>query len=193
MIIVFEGGDQAGKKTQSTLLAKKLKTARIKTKLFSFPDYSTPIGKEINKYLHGKRKFAPQVIHWLLSANRWEKIDEIKKAQEQNSILIMNRYTESNLIYGLVNGLKLEWLENLDKDLPRSNLVIVLDVSQKESFNRKKSNRDKFEKNKDFSQSISKMYKKIAKKKKWQIIDATQSKKHVHDEVMKIFRKKIGI
>ena len=193
MIIVFEGGDQAGKKTQSTLLAKKLKTARIKTKLFSFPDYSTPIGKEINKYLHGKRKFAPQVIHCLLSANRWEKIDEIKKAQEQNSILIMNRYTESNLIYGLVNGLKLEWLENLDKDLPSSNLVIVLDVSQKESFNRKKSNRDKFEKNKDFSQSISKMYKKIAKKKKWQIIDATQSKKHVHDEVMKIFRKKIGI
>ena len=193
MIIVFEGGDQAGKKTQSTLLAKKLKTARIKTKLFSFPDYSTPIGKEINKYLHGKRKFARQVIHCLLSANRWEKIDEIKKAQEQNSILIMNRYTESNLIYGLVNGLKLEWLENLDKDLPRSNLVIVLDVSQKESFNRKKSNRDKFEKNKDFSQSISKMYKKIAKKKKWQIIDATQSKKHVHDEVMKIFRKKIGI
>ena len=133
------------------------------------------------------------MIHCLLSANRWEKIDEIKKAQEQNSILIMNRYTESNLIYGLVNGLKLEWLENLDKDLPRSNLVIVLDVSQKESFNRKKSNRDKFEKNKDFSQSISKMYKKIAKKKKWQIIDATQSKKHVHDEVMKIFRKKIGI
>ena len=193
MIIVFEGGDQAGKKTQSTLLAKKLKTARIKTKLFSFPDYSTPIGKEINKYLHGKRKFAPQVIHCLLSANRWEKIDEIKKSQEQNSILIMNRYTESNLIYGLVNGLKLEWLENLDKDLPRSNLVIVLDVSQKESFNRKKSNSDKFEKNKYFSQSISKMYKKIAKKKKWQIIDATQSKKHVHDEVMKIFRKKIGI
>ena len=193
MIIVFEGGDQAGKKTQSTLLAKKLKSARIKTKLFSFPDYSTPIGKEINKYLHGKRKFAPQVIHCLLAANRWEKIDEIKKAQKQNSIVIMNRYTESNLIYGLVNGLKLEWLENLDKGLPRSNLVIVLDVSQKESFNRKKSNRDKFEKNKDFSQNISKMYKKIAMKKKWQIIDATQSKQQVHDEVMKVFRKKIGI
>jgi len=193
MIIVFEGGDQAGKKTQSTLLVKKLKSARIKTKLFSFPDYSTPIGKEINKYLHGKRKFAPQVIHCLLAANRWEKIDEIKKAQKQNSIVIMNRYTESNLIYGLVNGLKLEWLENLDKGLPRSNLVIVLDVSQKESFNRKKSNRDKFEKNKDFSQNISKMYKKIAMKKKWQIIDATQSKQQVHDEVMKVFRKKIGI
>ena len=99
MIIVFEGGDQAGKKTQSTLLEKKLKSAKIKTKLFSFPDYSTPIGKEIDQYLHGKRKFSPQVIHCLLAANRWEKVDEIKKAQQRNSIVIMNRYRESNLVY----------------------------------------------------------------------------------------------
>ena len=103
MIVTFEGGDQAGKKTQSALLAKRLKSLKIKTKLFSFPDYSTPIGKEIDKYLHGKRKFPPQTIHTLLAANRWEKVDEIKKAQEKNSVVIMNRYAESNLVYGLAN------------------------------------------------------------------------------------------
>ena len=112
MIVVFEGGDQAGKKTQSALLEKRLKLAKIKTKLFSFPDYTTPIGKEISRYLDGKRKFPPQVIHCLLSANRWEKIDEIRKSQEKNSVIIMNRYRESNLVYGLVNGLKLDWLES---------------------------------------------------------------------------------
>ena len=193
MIIVFEGGDQAGKKTQSTLLEKKLKSAKIKTKLFSFPDYSTPIGKEIDQYLHGKRKFSPQVIHCLLAANRWEKVDEIKKAQQRNSVIIMNRYRESNLVYGLVNGLKLDWLENLDLGLPKSDLVIVLDVPQTESFSRKRSNRDRFEKNKDFSQNISKTYKKMAKKNKWKIIDATKSKQEVHQSIMKIFGKKIGI
>ena len=51
MIIVIEGGDQAGKLTQSTLLEKALKKRKIKTKLFHFPDYKTPIGKEIRKYL----------------------------------------------------------------------------------------------------------------------------------------------
>ena len=193
MIIVFEGGDQAGKKTQSALLEKKLKLAKIKTVLFSFPDYSTPIGKEINKYLHGKRKFPPQVIHCLLAANRWEKLDEIKKAQQKNSIVIMNRYRESNLVYGLVNGLKLEWLENLDSGLPKSDLVIVLDVPQTESFSRKRSNRDRFEKNKDFSNKISKTYRKMAVKKKWKIVDATKSKQEVHEDIMKIFGKKIGI
>ena len=193
MIVVFEGGDQAGKKTQSELLEKTLKTAKIKAKLFSFPDYSTPIGKEINKYLHGKRKFPPQVIHCLLAANRWEKLDEIKKAQQKNSVIIMNRYRESNLVYGLVNGLKIDWLENLDVGLPKSDLVIVLDVSQNESFNLKRANRDRFEKNKDFSQRISKTYRKIAKQKKWKIVNATKSKHEVHEDIMKIFGKKIGL
>ena len=193
MIVVFEGGDQAGKKTQSELLEKKLKTAKIKVKLFSFPDYSTPIGKEINKYLRGKRKFPPQVIHCLLAANRWEKLDEIKKAQQKNSVIIMNRYRESNLVYGLVNGLKIDWLENLDAGLPKSDLVIVLDVSQNESFTRKRANRDRFEKNRDFSQRISKTYRKMAKQKKWKIVNATKSKREIHEDIMKIFGKKIGL
>ena len=193
MIVTFEGGDQAGKKTQSALLAKRLKSLKIKTKLFSFPDYSTPIGKEIDKYLHGKRKFPPQTIHTLLAANRWEKVDEIKKAQEKNSVVIMNRYAESNLVYGLANGLKLAWLEGLDAGLPKSDLVIVLDVPQNESFKRKKQNRDKFEKNAKFSQTISRTYRKLAKKKRWKIIDATQSKNDVHQDIMRVFSRKIGI
>ena len=193
MIVTFEGGDQAGKKTQSALLAKRLKSLKIKTKLFSFPDYSTPIGKEIDKYLHGKRKFPPQTIHTLLAANRWEKVDEIKKAQEKNSVVIMNRYAESNMVYGLANGLKLPWLEGLDAGLPKSDLVIVLDVPQNESFKRKKQNRDKFEKNAKFSQTISRTYRKLAKKKRWKIIDATQSKDDVHQDIMRVFSRKIGI
>jgi dTMP kinase len=193
MIIVIEGGDQAGKLTQSTMLEKALKKRKIKTKLFHFPDYKTPIGKEIRQYLDGKRKFSPQVIHCLLSANRWEKLEQIKQAQEKNSVLIMNRYYHSNLVYGLANGMKEKWLENLDAGLPKADLVILLDVSQKESFNRQKTNRDKFEKNEEFLRKISKIYKITAKKKRWKIIDATKSKQEVHEEIMKTFSKKIGL
>jgi dTMP kinase len=172
MIVVIEGGDQAGKLTQSTLLEKALKKRKVKTKLFHFPDYTTPVGKEIRKYLDGKRKFPPQVIHCLLAANRWEKLDEILAAQEKNSVLIMNRYYHSNLIYGLANGMKQKWLENLDLGLPKANLVILLDVTQKESFSRSPRNekgkimkRDKFEKNEQFSRKISEIYRTTAKKK----------------------------
>jgi len=193
MIVAIEGGDQAGKKTQSRMLADALKKSKVKTKIFSFPDYSTPIGKQIRRYLDGKTKFPPQVIHCLLAANRWEKLEEIKKADQKNSVLIMNRYYHSNFVYGIVNGMKLDWLENLDKGLPQSDLVIVLDVSQKEAFSRKNSKRDVFEKNKLFSQKISKAYRKLAKKKHWKLIDASGSKQDVHNQIIKVFAKKIRI
>ena len=201
MIIVIEGGDQAGKLTQSILLEKALKKRKIKTKLFHFPDYETPIGKEIRRYLDGKRKFLPQVIHCLLAANRWEKLDTILVAEEKNSVLIMNRYYHSNLVYGLANGLKQKWLESLDEGLPKADLVILLDVTQKESFSRtpqnkiggKKMKRDKFEKNKEFSIKISNLYRTVGKKKHWKIIDATMSKEKIHEEILKTFSKKLGI
>ncbi len=193
MIIVIEGGDQAGKKTQTALLAKALKKRKIKTTTFSFPDYKTPIGKEIAKYLNGKRKFPPQVIHCLLAANRWEKLNEILEAKSKNSVLIMNRYYQSNLIYGLANGMKREWLENLDAGLPKADLIILLDVTQRESFSRKKTNRDKFEKNGEFLRKISKTYRTIAKKEHWTIINASKPKHEVHKDILKVFTKKIGI
>ncbi|MBA0908657.1 MAG: dTMP kinase [Nitrosarchaeum sp.] len=193
MIVVIEGGDQAGKKTQTELLLKVLKKRKIKTALFSFPDYTTPIGKEIQKYLGGKRKFPPQVIHCLLAANRWEKLHDILAAQSKNSVLIMNRYYQSNLIYGLANGMKREWLVNLDVGLPKADLVILLDVTQKESFNRKKTNRDKFEKNEKFIQKISKIYRITAKKEHWKIINASKSKLEVHKDILQVFTKKIGL
>jgi len=193
MIIVIEGGDQAGKLTQSTLLEKALKKRKIKTKVFHFPDYKTPIGKEIRKYLDGKRKFTPQVIHCLLAANRWEKLNEILAAQEKNSVLIMNRYYHSNLVYGIANGMKPKWLENLDAGLPKADLVILLDVTQKESFHRQKTRRDKFEKNENFLRKISKIYLITAKKKHWKIIDASKSKQEIHERILKIFSKKIGL
>ncbi len=193
MIVVIEGGDQAGKKTQTELLFKALKKRKIKTKTFSFPDYSTPVGREIAKYLSGKRKFPPQTIHCLLAANRWEKLNQILKAKSKNSVLIMNRYYQSNLVYGLANGMKQNWLENLDAGLPKADLVILLDVSQKESFHRKKTKRDKFEKNEKFLKKISKIYQDTAKKKQWKIIDASKSKEEVHQEILKKFSKKIGL
>jgi dTMP kinase len=183
MIIVIEGFDQAGKKTQSKLLADFLKTRHKKSIIFSFPDYTTPIGKEIKNFLNGKRKFIPPVIHCLLAANRWERSKDIKEALSKNYVVIMNRYYQSNLVYGKVNGLDLKWLENLDRGLPKENMVILLDVKISDSFSRKKQRRDKFEKDKTFAIKIADTYRKLAKKYGWYVVNASQNKGQVHQEV----------
>jgi len=186
MIIVLEGLDQAGKGTQSKLLSNALKAKKLKCKIFNFPDYSTPLGREIKYYLSGKRKFPPQVIHCLLAANRWEKSKEIEDALSKNYIIIMNRYYQSNLVYGVTNGLDLEWLSNLDAGLPKEDLVIVLDVEPTDSFSRKKDRRDKFEKNKEFAQKIVNTYRTLAKELGWEVVDASQTKTQVHQSIMAI-------
>jgi len=191
LIIVIEGFDQAGKKTQSKLLAEFLKKKNIKSKIFSFPDYDTPIGREIKNYLSDKREFTPQVIHCLLAANRWERSKEIKKILSQKTVVIMNRYYQSNLVYGTVNGLDLKWLDNLDKGLPKEDLVILLDVNPTDSFSRKKEQRDKFEKNKEFARQITKTYKKFAKKFGWYVVNASRDKQEIHNDIKQIISKYI--
>lgn len=73
-IIVIEGIDKAGKTTQANLLLNKLNSYKYhKYVKFDFPDYSTPVGKEIKQFLDGKRDYPDEVKMMLLSANRWEK------------------------------------------------------------------------------------------------------------------------
>jgi dTMP kinase len=189
MIIVIEGFDQAGKKTQSKLLGDFLKTRNKKSMIFNFPDYTTPVGKEIKNFLSGKRKFPTQVIHCLLAANRWERSKDIQDALSKNYVVIMNRYYQSNLVYGTVNGLDLKWLENLDKGLPKEDIVILLDVKVSDSFSRKKQRRDKFEKDKTFALKIASTYRKLAKKYHWNIVNASQSKEQVHQQIQKTILK----
>lgn len=193
MIIVLEGFDQAGKTTQSKLLAKALRIKKKKCKIFNFPDYTTPVGKEIRRYLSGKRKFPPQVIHCLLAVNRLEKLSEMKDYISKKYVLIMNRYYQSNLVYGTVNGLDLKWLTNLDSSLPKADLVIILDVVVKDSFSRKKNRRDRFEQDKKFARKIALTYKKLAKKFGWKNVDASRTKYEVHQSIMKIVSKKLKL
>ncbi len=184
MIIVIEGTDQAGKYTQTRLLAERL-GKHHKTTVFDFPDYTTPIGREIREYLDNRRNFPPQVIHCLLSANRWEKLKEIETSVNNDHIVIMNRYYQSNIAYGLANDLDQAWLENLDAGLPQPDVVFFLDISPNESFERQHRSRDKFEADADFLSKVAVHYKRLAESYNWKIINATQPKEEIHKLILK--------
>src|ERR671927_932214 len=105
-IIVIEGTDKAGKGSQSRMLAETLKASGKVCVILDFPDYTTPIGMEIKAFLEGKRdNYTAEVKHLLFSANRWEKKKEIESMLENGTIIIMNRYWQSNLVYGVANGI----------------------------------------------------------------------------------------
>ncbi|MBA3976689.1 MAG: dTMP kinase [Nitrosopumilus sp.] len=175
-LIIIEGLDKSGKTTQSKLLFEfysKLYPGHVS--LFNFPDYTTRIGREIRLFLEGKIHYNDEVKHILLSANRWEKKSEIETLRNQGNIVILNRYYQSNLAYGLSNGMDLDWLINLDSGLPKEDMVIVLDIDPSISYKRGIENNfklDEFEKNKGFLEKARKNYLNLAKKFNWIVISS---------------------
>jgi dTMP kinase len=139
----------------------------------SFPDYDTPIGKEIKSFLSARRSYPTELQHLLFAANRWEKSDEIKSSLQAGQTIIVNRYTESNLAYGRANGLGIDWLANLEKGLPRADLVIVLDASPRSlSSRRPGSSKDSYERSSALQAKAQKAYRELARERGWKLIDA---------------------
>ena len=189
-IIVFEGIDKAGKTTQAKLLEKKLGSKCVR---IDFPDYSTPVGKEIKQFLDGKRNYPDEVKMILLSANRWEKKGEIEKMVSKGTTVIMNRYYQSNLVYGISKGLKLDWLLSLDKGLPKADLVIVIDIRPKTLASRSKNVVDTFEKDLELIRRVKKNYRILANKFNWRTVEGEKSVDEVHGQVLRIVRKFVKI
>ena len=189
-IIVFEGIDKAGKTTQAKLLEKELGSKCVR---IDFPDYTTPVGKEIKQFLDGKRNYPDEVKMMLLSANRWEKKGEIEKMVSKGTTVIMNRYYQSNLVYGISKGLKLDWLLSLDKGLPKADLVIVIDIRPQTLVSRSKNVVDTFEKDLELIRQVKKNYKILANKFNWRTVEGEKSVDEVHNQVLRIVRKIVKI
>jgi dTMP kinase len=191
-IIVIEGTDKAGKTIQSRMLMEALKVSGKICVTLDFPDYTTPIGMEIRAFLDGRRDYPAEVKHLLFSANRWEKKKEIESMIENGTIVIMNRYWQSNLIYGAASGMDTSWLLRLDKGLPKEDIVLVLLVNTSVSTKRAET-QDVFEADAQLAARAYKNYLKFAKQYKWKVLDGSKSKDQVHQEIMKVIRKELKV
>jgi len=184
--IDLEGIDQSGKQTQARLLLREFQRKGMKTVSLDFPVYSSAIGKEIRGFLEGKRKYGLHAVHMLYSLNRWENQDRIVQALDSADIVVTDRYTPSNLAYGLAKGLKLEWLVNLDLGLPEPDKIIVLDVPVEFSFNRKRKSRDLHENNRVLLHRVRRNYLSLARRLGWLVVDATRPAPNVHAEILEM-------
>jgi dTMP kinase len=187
-IVVLEGIDKSGKTTQSKLLVDYVSsTTGLKAVQMNFPNYSTFSGIEIHRHLKGQTLYNPYALHVLFALNRYEEKPFIERLLEEGSIIVMNRYYQSNIIYGLADGItRHEWLESLDGEMPQANLIVILDISVEESMSRN-SNPDINEQDKNYLRRVRSYFLKYADAYGWKIVDANnKSKEEIHKEVIKI-------
>lgn len=187
-IIALEGPDKAGKMTQSKLLVDSLRKSGIISVVMDFPDYSTPIGMEISAFLEDKRDYSNEVKHMLMSANRWERKREIESLVKTGTIVVINRYYQSNLVYGISNGLNIDWLLNLDKGLPKEDIAIVINISPS-TVKLRTEKLDLFERSEKLLLAVNKNYSKLAKRFSWKIISGDNSKEQVHQDILNLLKR----
>jgi len=184
-LIVLEGIDKAGKNTQAKLLAENLRRQGKTVNRISFPDYTTPLGREIKRFLMGKVEFRPEIRQLLYVANRWEKGVDISRWLREGNYVIADRYSQANLVYGMANGLDLKWMLALEEGLPKANLVLVLDISPEVAVKRERG-KDVYEKDIEFQRRIRSLYLELGRRLGWRIIDGEREAKDVAKDVFRL-------
>lgn len=145
-LIVIEGTDCSGKQTQTDILVNNLKKLGYKAISFGFPNYASPTGKIIGEAYLGKHSPSyftegiinvdPKISSLYYAADRAYNIDIIKRYLDNDYVVVLNRYVESNMAFqgGKIKDIKkrnmmYEWLDNLEfvlLDLPRPDYVLFL-------------------------------------------------------------------
>jgi len=194
-LIVLEGINASGKKTQAELLVHNLKRIGRKAVLIDFPSYETPVGKLIASYLKGyfgaRSKVPPQFASLLYALDRYSRKPEIEDFLRNGYTVVLDRYTQANLAFQTA-GLSaqrrknmLAWIEKVEEGLPKADVVVFLDVppSQSASLLEKRKSKirgvrkDIHEKDAYYAKAVYDNYLRLAKEKRWLAIKCMEKGK----------------
>jgi dTMP kinase len=182
-LIVVDGIDQSGKKTQTRLLVRRIQRQGIHCVSWDFPAYQTPVGRVLKAYLAVRERPYFHAVHLLYAANKWEVAKKVADQMEHGGVLVANRYTPSNLAYGVAHGLSLRWLRMLEVGLPIPTRIFILDVPVKTSFGRKKQSRDVHEEDSAYLQKVRRSYLRLARKYHWRVVNGNADPLSVHEVI----------
>jgi dTMP kinase len=141
-LIVIDGGDGCGKATQAKKLYESLKEENYNVHLISFPDYESDYSVFVKSYLDGtfgeNGAINPKIASLFFAMDRYAAFQTKYNSllDQEDAILICDRYTTSNELYQVVRYEKataqdqfLQWLENFEYrllELPKPDLLIML-------------------------------------------------------------------
>lgn len=154
VLIAFEGIDGAGKRTQTDLLARRLRRLGRRVVIFDFPQYGRPSAYFVEQYLQGKygssRSVSPYQASLFYALDRFSVATAIRKALSRGAVVISNRYVGSNMAHqgaGIRSAAERKkffvWVRQLEFDIiglpkPTSNLVLALPAQRGQQRTQKK-------------------------------------------------------
>lgn len=145
-IINIEGTDGCGKHTQSEKLVEALKEMGKDVITQSFPNYDSPSSSAVKMYLGGEFGDTASCLDAYQASVLFavDRLCTMKKLDTENKVVVLDRYTNSNLTFQNTKILdakerdKFEkWLLNFEFEtlkLPKPDVVIFLDMPAEKSI-----------------------------------------------------------
>lgn len=138
-LVVIEGIDSSGKKTQAKELVEKLEDEGEKVKYVEFPSYgSSELGEVVSKFLRGefgeRSELSVEVISMFYAMDRYQFREEYEEFLSEGGIIVANRYSQSNIAFqsaeyeGQEFDEIVEWLKKLESRLPQPDQVFIMDM-----------------------------------------------------------------
>ena len=192
LLIAFEGLDQSGKQTQAERVQEFVLKRGRQCRLVSFPDYTTAIGSEISKALHGERDYGPDVMQLMYVANRYERRGEMANWLEHGTVLVCDRYRASSVAYGEAQGLDPAWLRDMQRNLPTPDLTILLDIAPDTAVQRKATGRDRYERDLALLSRVRESYHRQAAQEGWLTLNGERPRDDVSADVLSAVEKRLA-
>jgi dTMP kinase len=192
-LIAFEGLDQSGKQTQAGALHEALTAAGRTCELLSFPDYTSAIGTELHRALHGERDYAPDVMQLLYVANRYEVKAQIQGWLAEGRVILCDRYVASSIAYGEAQGLDSAWLLDIQRFLPPADLTILLDIAPETAVERKAAGRDRYERDLALLTRVRESYRRQAADPRWRLVRGDRPKDEVSADVRQAVASRLAL
>lgn len=211
-IIVIEGTDGSGKQTQAVKLYEALIKKGYNAMQISFPNYQSPSSGGVKMYLGGEfgenaKSIDAYQASVFFSVDRLCTMLKLKDFYENDGIIVIDRYVQSNMIHqaGKISDKKererfLNWIDDFEFNvlkLPREDIVLFLDVPIKVSkslANARKELKsgtklDIHEKDEKHLADAYEAGKFVAKKFSWEIINCVEEEKmksieQIHQEIL---------
>jgi dTMP kinase len=193
LLIAFEGLDQSWKETQAQRLSERLAALGHRVRLASFPDYSTPIGREIGRALRDEHEYPADVMQLLYIANRYERKPQLAAWLAAGDIVLCDRYLASSVAYGETQGLDAAWLADTQRHLPQPDLTILLDIAPATAVARKALGRDRYERDLALLTRVRESYRRQADAQGWARLDGERGKDDLAGDILEVVTGRLSV
>ncbi len=181
--IAIEGMDGSGKTTQAKMLADFLKKQGFKVLSVTEPSKSA-LGKMISGKLI-REKYSPEAVALAFSCDRMIHFDEtVRPALEKYDYIITDRSYISSLAYQPLQGVRFEWVRELNRYVMKPDLIFLLDIPAVVFMQRRGKTKVIFE-NHEFQKKLRQAYLALPKRlnEDFIVVDGTKGIDELHEEI----------